>query len=52
MIARCSTRLRHDAVVGRDHEKDHVDAGRTGDHLPHEALVARDVHEPRRRTAT
>ena len=42
-------RLRHDAVVGGDHEQHHVDAGGAGDHLAHEALVAGHVHHAHRR---
>ena len=36
-------RLRHHSVVGRDRHQKQVDAGRAGDHRPHEALVAGDV---------
>ena len=36
--------LRHHAVIGRDAQKRNVNAGRTSDHLPHEALVPRNVH--------
>ena len=35
--------LRHDAVIGGDAQKRHVDAGGARDHLAHEALVARHV---------
>ena len=35
--------LRHDAVVGGDAQKRHVDAGGARDHLAHEALVSWDV---------
>ena len=38
-------RLRHDPVVGRDHEQHVVDARGTGEHGVHEALVAGDVDE-------
>ena len=43
--------LRHDAVVGRDHEQGHVDAGGAGHHLAHEALVARHVDHAHRAAA-
>ena len=43
--------LRHDAVVGGDHEQHDVDAGGAGDHLPHELLVARDVDDAHRAAA-
>ena len=45
MIARCSTRLRHHAVVGGDHQQEQVDAGGAGDHGAHEALVAGHVDD-------
>ena len=35
--------LRHDAVIGGDAQKRHVDAGGARDHLAYEALVARHV---------
>ena len=38
-------RLRHDAVVGGDHQHHEVDAGGAGQHVVHEALVARHVDE-------
>jgi hypothetical protein len=38
-------RLRHDPVVGRDHQHDQVDAGRAGDHVLDEALVPGDVDD-------
>ncbi len=38
-------RLGHDAVVGGDAQQVAVDAGRAGDHVAHEALVAGDVHQ-------
>ena len=44
-------RLGHDAVVGRDHEQGHVDAGGAGHHLAHETLVARHVHHAHRAAA-
>ena len=34
-------RLRHDAVVGGDHQQHEIDAGRAGQHVVDEALVAR-----------
>ena len=43
MMARCSHRLGHHAVVGGDDQQEEVDAGRAGDHGPDEALVARHV---------
>ena len=36
--------LRHDAVVGGDHNERHVDAGGARDHVTHEALVPGNVH--------
>ena len=39
-------RLRHDALVRRDDERDEVDAVRARQHVLHEALVARHVNEP------
>ncbi len=39
-------RLRHHALVGRDDERDEVDAVRAGQHVLDEALVAGHVHEP------
>ena len=44
-------RLRHDAVVGGDHEQHDVDAGRAGDHLAHELLVAGHVDDAHRAPA-
>ena len=44
-------RLRHDAVVGGDHEQHDVDAGGAGDHLAHEPLVAGDVDDAHRAPA-
>ena len=44
----CSTRLRHDAVVGGDDEQEQVDAGRARDHHAHETLVAGDVDHRQR----
>ena len=41
-------RLRHDAVVGGDHEQHHVDSGGAGDHLADEPLVAGHVHHAHR----
>ena len=41
-------RLRHDAVVGGDAEQVAVDTARPGDHVAHEALVARDVDQAHR----
>ena len=38
-------RLRHRAIVGRDHEKNMVYAGRAGQHVAHQALMAGHVHE-------
>jgi len=38
-------RLRHDAVVGRDHQDDDVDARRAGDHVLDELLVPRHVDD-------
>ena len=38
-------RLRHHAVVRRDHEHEHVDAGRAGDHRAHEPLVPGHVDD-------
>ena len=38
-------RLRHHAVVGGDHQQEHVDPGRAGDHRAHEPLVPRHVHD-------
>ena len=37
------TRLRHRPVVGRHHQQAQVNAGHTGQHGAHQALVARDV---------
>ena len=37
--------LRHHAVVRRDHQQHDVDAGGAGQHVVHEALVARHVDE-------
>ena len=39
------TRLRHNAVIGRDDEHNDIDAGRTGEHIPHKTLVAGNVDE-------
>ena len=39
--------LGHDPFVGRDHEQRDVDARRAGEHVAHEALVARHVHHAR-----
>ena len=47
-------RLRHHAVVGGDHQQREVDAGRAGEHVLDEALVAGHVDEAdhaRRRAA-
>ncbi|HVN43829.1 MAG TPA: hypothetical protein VMT66_01160 [Steroidobacteraceae bacterium] len=38
-------RLRHDAVVGRDHEQREVDATGTGEHGMHQPLMARHIDE-------
>ena len=38
-------RLRHDALVGRDHHGDDVDAGRARDHVLDELLVPRHVDD-------
>ncbi len=38
-------RLRHDAVVGRDHQQHEIDAGGAGQHVVHEFLVPRHVDE-------
>ena len=38
--------LRHDPVVGGDHQQRHADARRTGDHGVHQPLVAWHVDEP------
>ena len=37
--------LRHDAVVGGDHQHHEVDARRTCQHGVHEAFVARHINE-------
>ncbi len=37
--------LRHDAVIGGDHQQHEIDAGRAGQHVVHELLVARHVDE-------
>ena len=37
--------LRHDAVVGRDHQQGEVDAGGAGEHVLDETLVAGHVHD-------
>ena len=37
--------LRHDAIVCRHHEERHIDARCTRDHLAHELLVPRHVHD-------
>ncbi len=39
--------LRHDALVGRDHEQGDVHAGRTGQHVPHEPFMSGDVDHAR-----
>ena len=41
-------RLRHDAVIGRHHKDDEVDAGGAGEHGAHQLLVARHVDETER----
>ena len=41
-------RLRHDGLVGGHDEQDGVDAAGAGEHVAHEALVARDVDERQR----
>ena len=38
-------RLRHHALVRRDHQHRQVDPTDAGQHVPDEALVARDVHD-------
>ncbi len=38
-------RLRHDAVVGGNHQDHEVDAGGAGQHVVHQALVARHIDE-------
>ena len=42
-------RLRHDAVVGRDHQQHEIDAGRPGQHVVDEFLVAGHVDEAEHR---
>ena len=42
-------RLRHDAVVGGDHQQHEIDAGRAGQHVVHELLVPRHVDEAEHR---
>ena len=37
--------LRHDAVVGGDHQQHEIDAGRARQHVVHQLLVARHVDE-------
>ncbi len=37
--------LRHDALISGDHEQGDVDAGRAGQHVLDETLVARHVHD-------
>ena len=44
-------RLRHDRFVGGDHQQHGVDAADAGQHVPHEALVSRNVDEGDRRIA-
>ncbi|MNC84609.1 hypothetical protein D3C83_01670 [compost metagenome] len=44
-------RLRHHAVVGRDHQQGEVDAAHAGQHVADEALVSRHVHEADHRAA-
>src|SRR6266576_2663107 len=44
-------RLRHHAFVGGDDEKGEVDAGRAGEHRPHESLVTGDVDDADRPNA-
>ena len=44
-------RLRHHPVIGGDDEQEQVDAGGSGDHRAHEALVTRDVDERQRPAA-
>ena len=43
-------RLRHHAVVARDHDQGEVDAARTGDHRAHESLVPGHVDDRQRAT--
>jgi hypothetical protein len=38
-------RLRHDGLVGGNHEQHRVDPAHSREHVLHEALVARNVHE-------
>jgi hypothetical protein len=38
-------RLRHHAVIGGDDQHDEVDTGGTGQHVVHQALVARHIDE-------
>ena len=42
-------RLRHHAVVGRDDQQHEIDAGRAGQHVVHELLVAGHVDEAEHR---
>ncbi len=39
--------LRHDSLVGRDHEQGDVDSGRAGEHVAHEAFMPGDVDQTR-----